>query len=211
MSMSTTQIKLYGPGVSQVLERVKNLDESKEWKHKILYSGVCIGEKADLEISWKEVPTAKESFALVKYLDEVFLDNICRYTVTTSKPKMVDIFQQLEASDKKDIALTFLRLIGPSISQAITVLNENITEFPGIKGITGELIGRYDYSFEWMRIPEQKDIMALIDNLDHILKETGVIYTVVTKSKLSKFKTFRTEFIQPPEREIVHLITTRKL
>ena len=44
-----------------------------------------------------------------------------------------------------------------------------------------------------------------------LIPGTGVIYTVVTKSKLSKFKTFRTEFIQPPERDIVHLITTRKL
>ena len=209
--MSTTQIKLYGPGISQALEKVKSLDESKEWKPKILHSGEYIGEIADFEIIWKEVPTAEVIFALVKYLDEAFLDSTCRYTVTTNKPKMEDIFQQLAASKQNDLALTFLRLIGPSISQAIEVLKENITEFPGIKGITGELIGRYDYSFEWSRIPDQEDIMALIDKLDLILKDTGVIYTAATKSKLSKFNRFGTEFVQLPDRDIVHFIATRIL
>ena len=124
---------------------------------------------------------------------------------------MDDIFEQLAATEKGDLALTFLRFIGPSISQAIETMNENITEFPGIKGITGELIGKFDYVFEWLRIPELNDIMTLIDKLDLILKESGVIYTVATKSKLDKFKTYKTEFIQPPERDLVHLITTRKL
>jgi hypothetical protein len=211
MSTSTTQIKLYGPGISQALEKLKSLDESKEWKPKILHSSTYIGETADFKIIWKEVPTAEVTFALVKQLDEAFLDSICRYTVTTSKPKMEDIFQQLSASKQNDLALTFLRLIGPSISHAIEVLNENITEFPGIIGITGELIGRYDYSFEWIRIPEQKDIVALIDKLDLILKETGVIYTTTTKSKLGKFNRFKTESIQLPERDIVHFIATRIL
>jgi hypothetical protein len=209
--MSTTQIKLYGPGISQALKKLRSLDESKEWKSKILHSSIYIGETADFKIIWKEVPTAEGIFALVKHLDREFLDSTCRYTVTTSKPKMEDIFQQLSASKQHDLALSFLRLIGPSISQAIDALNENITEFPTIKGITGELIGRYDYSFEWLRIPDQKDIIALIDKLDLLLKETGVIYTITTKSKLSEFNRFKTESIQLPERDIVHFTATRIL
>jgi hypothetical protein len=211
MSISTTQIKLYGPGINKALERVNSLEESKEWKSKILHSGTYIGETTDYEIGWKAIPTSEEILVFVKYLDEVLTQNKCRYTVTTNTPGTEDIFQQIETTKKKDLALTFIRFIGPSISKAIEALNKEISEFPGVKEVKGELIGKYDYVFEWLRIPEPKDIMVLVDKMDLALKDTGVIYTVATKSKLGIFKAHKIEFLRPPERDLVHLITTRKL
>ena len=104
MSISTTQIKLYGPGINKALVEVSSLDESKEWKSKILHSGTYIGETADYEIGWKSVPTSEEILAFVKYLDKVLAHNKCRYTIATNTPGTEDIFQQLETSEKKDLA-----------------------------------------------------------------------------------------------------------
>ncbi len=106
---------------------------------------------------------------------------------------MEDVLNQIETSTTEDIALTFVPLFGPSISSAINTLNENIENIPGIKSITGELLGRYDYAFEWLRVPDEDDIIGLVDAMDSILKESGVIYNIATKSKLKKFKDYTVE------------------
>ncbi|MFX0204578.1 MAG: hypothetical protein ACFFDT_01220 [Candidatus Hodarchaeota archaeon] len=193
MSFSTTKIKLYGPGISHALKELYRIDENTEFKSKIHHSGVYIGEVADYEIAWSEKPTDEETLALVKYLDEVFLKLKSRYTVTSSNPEMEDILEQIESSTTEDIAITFIRLIGPSISTALAILNENIGTLPGIKSVTGVLIGRYDYAFEWLRIPDENDIVSLTETIDPILKESGVIYTITTKSKLGQFKDLKVE------------------
>ena len=112
----------------------------------------------------------------------------CRYTVTSSAPDIKDILEQIESSTTEDIAITFIRIIGPSISTALDILNENIEAFPGIKSISGILLGRYDYAFEWLRIPDENDILSLTEIIDRVLKESGVIYTITTKSKMREFK-----------------------
>jgi hypothetical protein len=193
MSFSTTKIKLYGPGISRALKELYQLKEKKEFKSRIHHSGVYIGEVADYEITWNEKPTNEETLALVKHLDEVFTRIKCRYTVTSSTPEMEDIFEQIESSTTEDIAITFVRIIGPSISSALDILNESIETFPGIKSVTGVLLGRYDYAFEWLRVPEESEIVSLTETIDHILKESGVIYTITTRSKLSQFKDLKVE------------------
>jgi hypothetical protein len=194
MSINTTKIKLYGPGISHALKELYRLDESKsELKSRIHHSGVYIGEVADFEITWKEKPTIEETLVLVKHLDEVFREIKCRYTVTSSTLEMKDILEQIESSTTEDIAITFVRIIGPSISTALNILNDNIETFPGIKSVTGVLLGRYDYAFEWLRVPDENDIVSLTERIDHVLKESGVIYTITTRSKLSQFKDLKVE------------------
>jgi hypothetical protein len=193
MSISTTKIKLYGPGISNGLEKLVNLEKNKEFGSKFDRSGLYIGEEADYELLWRKIPTSEETLELVKNLDRIFSDCDCRYTVSTNIPEAIDVIEQLEASKGKDIAITFVRLIGPSISQAIEILNENISDFLGIKTVTGELIGRFDYAFEWLRIPETDDVIRLSKTMDQILKETGVIFTIATKSKTRIFNVPRIE------------------
>ncbi|MHA2073572.1 MAG: hypothetical protein ACW97X_03060 [Candidatus Hodarchaeales archaeon] len=187
MSLSVTQIKLYGPGISNGLNKLEELDKNREFGDKIKRSGLYIGEEADFELLWAKTPSPDDTLELVKHLDDIFQDCECRYTVSTNLPKVIDILTQLEQSKEKDLAFTFIRLIGPSVSQAIEVLNENISNFLGVKNITGELIGRFDYAFEWVRIPETNDISRLSTTLDQVLKDTGVIFTISTKSKTRIF------------------------
>lgn len=183
MNLAATQIKIYSPGISEGLQKLDELEKNQDLRPRIKYSGIHIGEEADYEILWNEVPTPEESLDLVKYFDEIFTECNCRYTISTNNPKAKDVIAQIEASKNQDIAFTFIRLIGPSISKAIELLNENISDLIGVKSITGELIGRYDYTFEWIRIPLTDDILRLSEKTDQILKDTGVIFTFSTKSK----------------------------
>ena len=193
MSLSSTKIKLFGPGISNALKELHQLDTVKEFETRIYHSGIYIGEIADFEIVWREEPPTEEVLSLVKYLDKIFSESKCRYTITSTKPDLDDVFDQIETSTTKDIALTFIRLIGPSISRALDILNENIESIPGIKAVTGELLGRYDYAFEWLRIPDINDIVRLTETMDRVLNESGVIYSIATKSKLRKFTDIQVE------------------
>jgi hypothetical protein len=179
-----TEVSLYGPGISIALKKLDELYESFEHGENIAHLRPNVGEEADYIILWKKYPTTEETLNLIKHLDEILTDCGCRYTVTSETTSGGDIIAQMEASTEKDIALTFVRLIGPSIYQAIELLNKNITKFPGVKTITGELIGRYDYVFEWVRIPDISDIINLSEMMDRVLAETGVIYNIATQSKL---------------------------
>ncbi|MFX0182409.1 MAG: hypothetical protein ACFE95_04925 [Candidatus Hodarchaeota archaeon] len=179
-----TEVILFGPGISTALRKLAELHENFEYGENIAHSRPNVGEDADYKILWKKYPTPEETLALVKHLDEVFADSGCKYAVTSETKGGGDILAQIETSKGEDVALTFVRLIGPSISQAIELLNKNIAKFPGIKAITGELIGRYDYAFEWLRIPDVNDIISLSEMMDRTLAETGVIYNIATKSKL---------------------------
>ena len=78
-------------------------------------------------------------------------------------------------------------------------MNKTIADFPRIKAITGEIIGRYDYALEWIGIPQVSDIVNLIEEMDRILEKTGVIYTVTTKSKLKSLELRQTEIIRRPD------------
>ena len=193
MNQAKTLIKLFSPGISFALKELNNLRRIEKFKNRILRSGVFVGETADYEIVWDNLLSANDSLELVKYLDDLFSGFKCRYTVTTSNPRMDDVLKQIKASKKEDIAITFIRLIGPSISQAIAILNDNITELAGIKDIIGELIGNYDYAFQWRHIPEVNDIIRLSETLDTLLKETGTIYTITTRTKMRILESSKTD------------------
>ncbi|MFX0124221.1 MAG: hypothetical protein ACFFAE_11335 [Candidatus Hodarchaeota archaeon] len=184
-------VKLYGPGLSNALTELEDLSKTFEHKNNIRYTGPFVGEEADYIILWQNYPTPEETLALVKHLDLTFASCGCKYSVSTEPAKGEDVFEQIEASEAEDLALTFVRLIGPSISQAIEVLNKHIADFPGIKPLPGELIGRYDYAFEWARIPDVQDIIRLSEIMDQLLGETGAFYNIATKSKLKRIQPSR--------------------
>jgi len=45
----------------------------------------------------------------------------------------------------------------------------------------GELLGDYDFFFEWIRDPTMKDINELADKIDEALGPLGCRYTITTK------------------------------
>ena len=102
----------------------KKISGEKGWHYKknIQYSGPFVGEEADYMILWERYPTPEETLALVKHLDGIFAKCSCKYSVATDPEQGEDIFAQIEASEAEDIALTFVRLIGPNIFQAIELL-----------------------------------------------------------------------------------------
>ncbi len=56
MNLATTQIKIYGPGISYGLRKLDELEKNKDLRSKIRYSGIHIGEEADYEIFWNKTP-----------------------------------------------------------------------------------------------------------------------------------------------------------
>ncbi|MHA2227237.1 MAG: hypothetical protein ACXAC8_18620 [Candidatus Hodarchaeales archaeon] len=170
---------------------LEDLSKTFNYKNNIRYTGPLVGEEADYVILWQKYPSAEETLALVKHLDIIFTKCGCKYSISTDPAKGEDVFAQIEESEAEDIAITFVRLIGPSISEAIEVLNKYIADFPGIKPIPGELIGRYDYAFEWARIPHVQDIIRLSEIMDRLLGKTDVLYNIATKSKLKRIQPSR--------------------
>ncbi|MFX0171316.1 MAG: hypothetical protein ACFE9L_05300 [Candidatus Hodarchaeota archaeon] len=191
METSISRIKLFGPGIPLAMKQLEEFTvELVAGKYSALTSAITharhyIGEEADYEFIWAINPTTDEVFVLVQHIDEVLKINTqAKYTITTNLPNQKDLIESFESSEVSGVAFTFFRLYGPSISQAIELLNLNITNIPEIRTTTGILIGSYDYAIEWLHIPTIVEIISLLEEIDRILIGTGVTYTVATKSKL---------------------------
>ena len=98
MSISVTQIKLYGLGISNGLSKLEKLKIDGDFSENIKRSSLYVGEEADYELLWNKTPNPDETLELVKRLDDIFEDCDCRYTVSTSIPDAIDIIAQLEQS-----------------------------------------------------------------------------------------------------------------
>jgi hypothetical protein len=191
MDTSISRIKLFGPGIPLALKRLEEFTiELVAGKYtglnsKITYAKPYIGEEADYEYIWVGTPTTDEVFVLVQHIDKILKTNRhTKYTITTKLPNQKDLIESFESSEVSGVAFTFFRLYGPSISQAVELLNLNIANIPEIRTTTGILIGSYDYAIEWLHIPTIVEIIALLEEIDRILEGTGITYKIATKSKL---------------------------
>jgi hypothetical protein len=191
MDTSISRIRLFGPGIPLALKRLEEFTvELVVGKYtgltsKITHARPYIGEEADYEYIWVGTPTTDEVFVLVQHIDKILKTNChTKYTITTKLPNQKDLIESFESSEVSGVAFTFFRLYGPSISQAVELLNLNITNIPEIRTTTGILIGSYDYAIEWLHIPTIVEIIALLEDIDRILEGTGITYKIATKSKL---------------------------
>jgi hypothetical protein len=122
---------------------------------------------------------------LIKELDAKLGVTDAKYCITTKVPDKDVLVYNFDSSEIKGVAYTFFRIYGPSLSQAIDILNKKISEkILDIRPSKGILLGKYDYVIEWLRIPTVNEIIVLLEQIDDVLKETGVTYKVTTKSKL---------------------------
>ena len=195
MENSASLIRLFGPGISSALRKLEELTVGlKTGKFPNLVTKIAngkpyIGEEADYQFIWKDVPKKSDIIHLIELLDEHFKENKARYTITTLLPdiEMDDLIYDFHSPNVAGVAYTLLRIYGPSLGEAIRILE---TEIAGkIEGIQpdsrGVLIGKYDYVIEWLHIiPTVNDIIALLDKIDVALKKSGVTYKVTTRSKL---------------------------
>ncbi len=46
---------------------------------------------------------------------------------------------------------------------------------------SGEMLGDYDFFFEWFKNPSQAEINQLIEKIDEALSPLGCSYTITTK------------------------------
>ena len=187
MTKSISKIKLYGPGIPKGLEILRKIKKRDDLDFTFEKAGTYIGEEADYEYIWTGIPTAEETLAFVALLDSEFSKCQCRYTISTSTPldeNLLSVFKDKEAAN---LAFTFVRLSGPSISAAISALNSKIDSFTGIKARAGVLLGDFDYAFEWIRVPSVDDITILLKEMDEVLTPTGVTYHIGTKSRVGLY------------------------
>lgn len=191
METSISRIRLFGPGIPLALKRFEEFSvELVAGKYtgltsKITHARPYIGEEADYEFIWIGTPTTDEVFVLVQHIDKILKANCkAKYTITTKLPDQKDLIESFESSEVSGVSFTFFRLYGPSISQAVELLNLNIVNIPEIQTSTGILIGSYDYAIEWLHIPTIVEIIWLLEEIDRILEGTGITYKIATKSKL---------------------------
>ena len=85
---------------------------------------------------------------------------------------------------------SYIKIYGPPIEKALMELERLAENLPTIsKGkltdtmvTSGEtVIGDYDFAFEWVEEPTEKDIRLLVFNIDEALVPLDCRYTIVTK------------------------------
>jgi hypothetical protein len=110
-------------------------------------------------------------------------------------PPVYDAMKALEkmAVDMPEVCImdTILLRGIPSITDASP---ESIESYFGPGEITmercdkiiskkGELLGEFDFFFEWFKKPDIAQIESLIKQIDEVLEPIGVRYSIVTKEK----------------------------
>jgi hypothetical protein len=195
MENSTSLIRLFGPGISLALRKLEELTVSlKTGKYPDLTTKIAngkpyIGEEADYQFIWKEIPKKSDILNLIELVDDHFKENEAKYTITTLLPdiEMDDLIFDFHSPKVAGVAYTLLRIYGPNLGEAIRILETEVAgKIDGIQPDSrGILIGKYDYVIEWLHlIPTVNDIIDLLDKIDTALKRSGVTYKVTTRSKL---------------------------
>ena len=192
MEASISQIRIFGPGFSLALKKLGELTvglmtgKYPALTTKIAHAKPFIGEQADFQFVWKDVPEKSDVVSLIELLDRVFKESGAGYTITTKVPEIDVLIYNFDSNQVTGVAYTFLRIYGPNLAEAVRILDTEITgKISGIQQDSrGILIGKYDYVIEWLQIPTVVDIIDLLDKIDSALKISGVTYRVTTKSKL---------------------------
>jgi hypothetical protein len=153
MEINVSNIKIYGPGLPYVIDRLTEL-ANNIGDLPILGGEVTMG-KYDFVFKWGESPKPEPLLSLIEE----------RQAVHT-------IFSFIR---------TFGPSISRAIRAIEEVVDEIETTnaLPSLK--SSLLIGRYDYAFEWDHWPSFDEIHAVLGAIDKQVAPTGALYTITTK------------------------------
>lgn len=187
-----SNIKLLGPQISEGINNLQdlsnNLSGNTALKSRVFSSGKPVIGTYDFVFEWVSKPTITELLELVSLIDESLTGLKTRYTIiTTNKKEIVDINNILRSFP--DVAHSFFKFYGPSISKAIEAMNNLTQKIPLLLKETLDdqsltLIGEFDYSIRWVRYPSTDEIVSVLKEVDTVLTPSGVWYTVTTKGHL---------------------------
>jgi len=186
-----SEIKLFGPQIHKALEKLiklsETLKEHSSLKSKVYSHGKAIMGDIDFAFEWITKPTIDDLMELVTLIDHAFEGLLTRYSITTKNKKIVNLEEVIESTP--NIAYSFLKFYGPSISEAIQAMTRLVDQTPLLKegNIDNKpltLIGDYDFALKWSRYPETDDIVSFLKKIDKILASSGVWYTITTKGHL---------------------------
>ncbi|MFW9991012.1 MAG: hypothetical protein ACFFD4_03020 [Candidatus Odinarchaeota archaeon] len=202
-----SRLKLYGPGIVKALALLDELsmdlekishgsheaftEEVKDKKEvrKLLRQGSTKIGTYDYHFTWIDTPSMDDIKELIRRIDEKLIGTSVRYTITTTElPGELTEFDMRENS-----AISVLKFVGPSIYKAIEKIEGKLDEIPEIFASRPEILGKgttkigeFDFSFSWGMYPTVDMIKQVIVELDDLLDDTGVNYTITTFGKMKK-------------------------
>jgi len=186
-----SDIKIYGPQISETLERLRDLSntlsEHPFLKSRVFSSGRTVIGSVDFVFRWKTEPIISELLDLVSLIDNSLTGLNSRYTITTKiEGESVDTDKILKSAP--EVAYSFFKFYGPSISAAIKGMNDLTEKIPVLFKSTFDshltLIGDFDYALKWIRVPTAEEIVMVLAEVDKALAFSGVWYKVTTKGHL---------------------------
>lgn len=129
----------------------------------------------DFVFDWHERPSTNRILELIKLVDESLI-GVARYQIFTFADAS---FDEAPRPIESEFKVSYLKLIGPSITKAIFALQdqfsmERINRHNVTEGIS-------DYYFEWNIEPSMNDIYDLIKRVDTIVTpENTINYKITT-------------------------------
>ncbi len=192
-------IRFYGPGILECINELESTIGSlgnvavsqpqltrprvvkDSFLKKILGGEQYIGP-FDYVVSWKgDSVDLNLIMELIEILDHITKEKGTRYSITSISKKVQENNKKAQ-SRKKLPAVTFLKFLGPSIKAAVEKLDEFSKEIPLEVNLESGAaqIGEYDYQFIWTFYPTMGDIKELMQKIDAVLQDTGVLYQITT-------------------------------
>ncbi|UCE12881.1 MAG: hypothetical protein JSV04_11895 [Candidatus Heimdallarchaeota archaeon] len=188
-----SNIKIFGPQIYEGLIKLQDLSNTlsgdSSLKSKVFSSGKPVIGTYDFVFEWTSEPTIVELLKLVSLIDSSLTGLKTRYTIiTTNEKATTDIDEILKSFP--DVAHSFFKFYGPSISKAVEAMNTLTRKIPILLKETLDdhsltLIGEFDYSIRWVRYPSADEIVSVLKEVDTVLTPSGVWYTVTTKGHMS--------------------------
>lgn len=186
-----SKLRLYGPRIPIAIECLSKLSENIGDDLPISGGEVSFG-KYDFIFSWTENPEPEPLLALLGKIDDCLSGLPTKYSLTSESRHTSRVTAEM---GKREHALhtifSFIRIHGPSITQALHVIEQVIQEIEltsTLKSLKSSvMIGNFDYAFEWDHWPNSDEIFSVLSAIDEKIEPTGALYTITTK------KVYRTD------------------
>jgi hypothetical protein len=192
MQDNTSNLRIFGPGLPEAIERLKELEKKVVDQLPIEKGVVNIGPY-DYIFYWKKPPTPEPLLALIRQIDDAFTGTTARYSITTEGYYTRRLTAEIDRRALNTI-FSFIRIQGPSLTKALKAIESVVDEVENTNTLeslkSSVLVGEWDYAFEWDHFPSLDEIHDLLSAIDKLVAPTGAKYSITTKKNV-----YRTEKI----------------